>query len=269
MSHVDTVPKRVLQVALSGLLVYEKPTEDACLVTELLCGEEIAFHNPLEIGWNRGIPVADKENAGYIRYFGTAFSPLSKPTHRVGARLTIIYNKPSVKSPLHFTKVLGMNSLVSVAKTEGDFSCIGDGQWVFTPHLAPVVQRNVDRVKLADSCLHAPYLWGGRNPAHGLDCSGLVNAVFAPSGTALPHNCALMEMYMERNADAFKAVEAWKVARGDIVFWEGHVAIVAAVNQIIHATAEPHCRVVRESFRDVIGRKGPIKSAFQPLDVLD
>src|SRR5690606_3188400 len=41
-------------------------------------------------------------------------------------------------------------------------------------------------VALAGRHLGVPYRWGGTGPAHGLDCSGLVQVVFRDAGIELP-----------------------------------------------------------------------------------
>lgn len=41
-------------------------------------------------------------------------------------------------------------------------------------------------VALAERHLGVPYRWGGTDPAHGLDCSGLVQVVFRDAGIELP-----------------------------------------------------------------------------------
>ena len=95
-------------------------------------------------------------------------------------------------------------------------------------------------VSTAELWLGAPYVWGGRIGA-GVDCSGLVQAVFAAHGIPLPRDSG-------DQVDAGSALElanGWPddPRPGDLLFFspEGrgvsHVAIAAGEGRIIHSAA--------------------------------
>lgn len=83
-------------------------------------------------------------------------------------------------------------------------------------------------VGIAASQLGAPYVWGGASPSTGFDCSGFTMWVYGQAGHYLPHSSNAQAGYGT-------AVPASAVAAGDLLVWNGHVAIYAGGGQIIHA----------------------------------
>lgn len=90
-------------------------------------------------------------------------------------------------------------------------------------------------VDAASAYLGVPYRWGGTDPATGLDCSGLVQKVFADLGVSLPRVSA-------DQARSGVAVPSLTEARpGDLVYWAGrdgrpnHIGIYTGNGQMLHA----------------------------------
>lgn len=108
---------------------------------------------------------------------------------------------------------------------------------------------NSDPIDTAKLFLDMPYVWGGRGGA-GIDCSGLVQRALAAVGIAAPRDSdmQLAELGRELNADEI-------LARGDIVFFPGHVGLIADAQTLIHATRH-HGKTVCEPLADVIARFG-------------
>lgn len=81
------------------------------------------------------------------------------------------------------------------------------------------------------------YVWGGNdlgtpeNPGSGTDCSGFVQQVFAKFGISLPRTS-----YDDANAGV--EVDYSEARPGDIIVYEGHVAIYAGDGQIVQAANE-------------------------------
>jgi hypothetical protein len=87
----------------------------------------------------------------------------------------------------------------------------------------------------AQDYLGVPYVWGGTDPATGLDCSGFVLNVFRRFGIELPR-------VSRDQANAGEAVASMAEARpGDLLFFNApvsHVAIYMGDGRMIHAAGE-------------------------------
>lgn len=126
----------------------------------------------------------------------------------------------------------------SIIHTDNDGKCtIGDETLTFSPSDLKQVGEITGQklIETASQYLNAPYLWGGKS-IMGIDCSGLVQVVFAMCGIQLQR-------------DAFEQVERGKVIddlseskAGDLAFFENpagkiiHVGILLNSHQLIHAS---------------------------------
>ena len=93
----------------------------------------------------------------------------------------------------------------------------------------------LDIIATAQSFLNTPYLWGGRTH-FGIDCSGLVQAVFRQRGLTLKRDAYLQ-------AEQGTVVDFLPEAKaGDVAFFDNedgrivHVGIMINNEQIIHAS---------------------------------
>lgn len=174
-------------------------------------------------------------------------------THVVDSRSTLLFSKPSVKSPVVMR--LPFRAHLCVAETiDESFSKTDTDHFVWSSHIAASgTQHRLTPLQLAQShFLGAPYLWGGCSP-DGLDCSGLVQALALSQGIRLPRDSKDQEIAVPTSIDYENRQAA------DLLYWPGHTAILLDRDRLLHATANSlNCLV--ESVDSVVERAGSLSS---------
>lgn len=193
-------------------------------------------------GWAFGFDEVD----GYVGYLPeAALGQAGAPTHRVSVRATHVYSGPDIKARERLS--LSFLSGLRVTGEAGEFAAIEGGGYVPRVHLQPVERKTQDPAGVAELFLGTPYLWGG-NSAFGIDCSGLVQLAFEAAGVRCPRDSDLQERAPAQDLAPGKAL-----ARGDLVFWAGHVGIMLDSETLLHANAH-HMRVVAEPLAGAAAR---------------
>jgi cell wall-associated NlpC family hydrolase len=238
-----------LEVRDAQAPVRRQPSPEAPLDTEVLHGEQVTIYDDNGEGWCWGQLRAD----GYVGWIPTnALSqPGPPPTHRVAALRTLVFPVRSIKAPP--IDALPFGSRVAVSATQrdggGDLTDLASGFCVPTRHLAPLDTKEPDFVAVAERFLGVPYLWGGKTSL-GIDCSGLVQIALTACGIGCPRDSDMQERALGAPLPADDPA-AWR--RGDLIFWNGHVAIVRNDETIVHANAF-HMAVAIEPTRDAVRR---------------
>jgi cell wall-associated NlpC family hydrolase len=227
---------RIKQVTHDAVGLRSEPSAEATLETQLLFGELFTVYElKNDLVWGQ---AALDSHVGYAP--ADAFGEVSEPpTHRVIARATPLLTAPDVKQPSR--AILPMNAKLSVAEDAGRFSRLADGLYVFAAHIAPLQARAPDWVAVTEVFVGAPYLWGGKTYA-GIDCSGLIQTALEAAGIPAPRDTDLMETALGSPI----ALDA-PLARGDLIFWKGHMGAMLDETRLIHASAYA-MQVVIEDF---------------------
>ncbi len=232
------------------------PEVGAGLNTQLLYGERFTVYDE-KGGWSWGQSELDNY-VGYLESDSLRRSAID-PTHRVAMLATPLLPASEVKSAA--VDLLPMNAKVRVVEEENRFSKLEDGRFVYAAHLVHLSERCDDWVKVTESFLGAPYLWGGKTSA-GCDCSGLIQTALEMGGLAAPRDTDMMEAELgEAHAltDGFNGLQ-----RGDLVFWKGHVGVMLDSLRLAHANAF-HMRVVIEPLREAAERIAKSEGAIRAI----
>jgi cell wall-associated NlpC family hydrolase len=248
------------RVAQSRLAVFATPDRSGAMTSELRLGEFVdVFERKNGSAW---VQNRSDHYVGYVAADGL-LNTIADPAHRVANLTTYLYPDPSIKcTPLD---LLPFPSRVAVAETTPDgWARLTTGGFVFAKHLEPATTQHQDSVFTAGRLLNVPYLWGGRT-AHGIDCSGLTQMALELAGL----DC-LRDSDMQRNAFGVAPPSDWRnypFSRGDLVFFPGHVGIMADATHIVNANAH-YMRVVSEPLTELAARYGNEVISIAPRENL-
>ncbi len=233
--------------------LHRSPAAGALVDSQLLYGERFRVYDQ-KGAWAWGQCQHD-DYVGYVRL--DDLISCQNITHRLGVLRSHIYTDPDIKSrPL---MALSLGARVSIKGIDGRFSELSSGGFVLSAHIQPVDKATEDYVATAQKFIGTPYLWGGRESL-GIDCSGLVQICLMQAGLACPRDSDLQEASVGNKV-------AGDPQYGDLVFWKGHVGLMAGDGHFIHANAT-HMQVVSEPLSIAVERiaqtDGPVTSVRRP-----
>jgi len=116
-----------------------------------------------------------------------------------------------------------------------DFMIVGPKGYASARGHVPYKSVREDLVQTARGFIGLPYKWGSANPDRGLDCSGLVLAVYRLNGIDIPRSS-------RQQYRSGRPINKNRLERGDLVFFNtsggggiSHVGIYIGNNRFIHA----------------------------------
>lgn len=206
--------------------LWSKP-DAVALASELLYGEGFLVYDQAD-----GLAWGQSTRDDYVGYLpASMLAEAAEPTHWLSATASHRYAAPDLKRPpLHPLYFGGLLAIVDAAPVKG-FLPLADGGWVPVSHVRPLGEWLADPLDAAQRFLGAPYLWGGRTMA-GIDCSGLIQMALLASGRR-----TLRDSDMQAATVGEALAEDAPLRRGDIVFFPGHVGIMASERRLLHANA--------------------------------
>ena len=240
-----------------------EPHARATVTSQALLGEAVVPLETIGGGWAR-VRAALDGYEGFLALAALDGGGGPAPTHAVRARATLLFPGPGIKRSPAVRLPLGARLAIlpdGVPTEEGLVACAGG--WVHASHLAPLdappahERSPAGVLEAATRWLDAPYLWGGRTP-DGCDCSGLVQGAARAAGIDLPRDSGDQERALGHE------VAPAARAPGDLAFWPGHVAVLAAdPTRALHANAHT-LSVAFEPLAAIEARAGAVRSVRRP-----
>lgn len=132
---------------------------------------------------------------------------------------------PTVTVPSDAKMPIEMEALGTSSGADGEK---GDGPAVVSVDAPDPVPLGEQAINVAFNYLGITYVLGGNSPAEGMDCSGLIQYVYAQLGVNLPHSSGAM---------LSSGYQVTYPEPGDIVWTPGHVALYAGDGMIVEAWA--------------------------------
>ena len=247
LPRLDDTSPGALIASVSVADVRKDPSHAAELVTQIICGDEVA---PLlregdwvlsrlddgYIGWVRSWHLKTRSRSEMEAFGG-------KARHRVGDNVIQIFEEPDEASPPVGDAVVGTMVVVEPCGRRGWRRLVlSDGRAGFTPARCLAknpAHRRVSREKLCATGLRfrgIPYLWGGTTPK-GFDCSGLIQRIFRLHGVLIPRDTDMQARFGRPKTSG----DIGTLDAGDLLFFGKdpsritHVALYLSDGLFLHA----------------------------------
>ena len=188
--------------------------------------------------WGR---CAHDDYVGYLPR--AALDSLPEPDHRISAPSAPIFAAPDFKEAVIGALPMGARF---AAAPEGEYHVV-DGGYVHKRHAEPLSARAADFVTVAERLIGQPYVWGGRGGG-GIDCSGLTQLALEFAGVS-----ALRDSDQQQDTVGEPLDPNAPLRRADLLFFPGHVGMMADATTLLHANAY-WMAVVKEPLDDLLDR---------------
>jgi len=258
------VEGRAYRVVTELAPVHPRPSRDADLNTEALCGEAVTVFEVADgMAWCQ---LGGDNYVGYIPLHCLAVGAPVKATHKVATPQVLVYSNPDAASKPVQALLLGTR-IRQVGESGGFLEIAGDGWsgFVSQRHVELLTAVAPDYAATAMMFMRTPYLWGGKS-ARGIDCSGLVQLSLLRAEMDCPRDTDMQARALPGDVEIDGKILD-RLQRGDIVYWPGHVGIMIDDTNMIHASGtlaatgiEPVAAVAERSRKG-----GPVVHAVKRL----
>ncbi len=205
----------------SVINVYSKNNTKSKISTQLLYGD--TFKIIKKKGKWLKIKIDEDDYKGYIK--NRNFPENHKNTHKIFNLSSNLYSKPNLK---YKTKIkLSFGSKIKVIEKKGNFFKF-DKYWIKKKELVKVSFKKKYPFNDIYKFKNVKYKWGGKHFS-GIDCSALIQLFLNFNNKFCPRDTIDQIKYFK------KGVKLKNVKKDDLIFWQGHVALIVSRKKLIHA----------------------------------
>ena len=228
---IKSVGVQIAKVNTTTLKVRSKASKKADVVTLVPDGEEltVASMKSYKDGW---VKVAVDDGKGYV---STDYVDITREYTYAESRA-----EEEARLAIEQARIAAEEAAAERAQAEsqtgssagtGSSSSTGTGSSSASTDSAPVSTSSSGQavINYASQFLGNPYVYGGSSLTGGTDCSGFVMSVYAHFGVSLPLSSSALR-------SVGYGVSYSSMQPGDILCYDGHVAIYAGGNTVIHAS---------------------------------
>ena len=200
--------------------IYKKPSEVSEVTSQILYGEKFKILSKNK-DWIK-IKVSFDNYIGYIK--NKNYTTSYKPTHKVFVLKASIFSKLNNKTKYF----LPFASKISIIQENKKFIKFEKNKRVKKTDIKKINHIEKDYLKILKLFLKIKYFWGGKT-YKGIDCSAILQLLYYYNNKFYPRDTKDQIKYSIKNA------KRGILKKGDIIFWEGHVAICINSKKLIHA----------------------------------
>ena len=222
--------------------LYEKPSLNSKISSQILYGEK--FKILLKKKNFLKIKNSYDNYVGYIK--SSNYDNKFKPTHKISVLKSRIFNKPKNNINKKFNQFLSFSSEIAVLKKKNNFVMFKKNKWLKIKDIYKIKKKEKNYTKILNLFLNCKYKWGGKT-FNGIDCSALIQIFYKFNNKFFPRDTA--DQIKIKKGIKYKK----KFKKGDIIFWEGHVALCISSKKLIHAYG-PKKKVIIMPIKETIKR---------------
>jgi|TARA_B100001093_G_scaffold518255_1_gene602469 cell wall-associated NlpC family hydrolase len=200
--------------------LYKRASSKSEIITQMIYGESFTVIFKKNNWWK--IKIKEDDYVGFIKK--KKFIDYLKPTHKVNILSAKIYKLSNKKKELG---KLTFGSKIKVIKKQKKMSRF-QNKWVKSSDLKPIGFKNKNIFSKIHMFKNVKYKWGGKT-FEGIDCSALVQVFFNFNNRYCPRDTKDQFKFFKKRTDLNN------LKKDDIIFWEGHVAIILSKKNLIHA----------------------------------
>ena len=218
--------------------IYIKPSKQSEVTSQIIYGEKFKILAKNK-DWIKIKTLFDNykgfiKNSKYVEKFSS--------NYKVSSLKAKIFKKPGIGT----NSWLPLASKLSVFEQNRNYVKIEKNKWIKKKDIKRLNHKEKNFVKIFKKFINVKYVWGGKT-FKGIDCSALLQIFFCYNNSFYPRDTKDQIKYTKKNS------KNKKFKKGDIIFWEGHVAVCLNSRQLIHAYG-PEKKVIIMPIIETINR---------------